>query len=43
MQTAGRHLNIENVEAVQYDYRFRDTAPVTGVPFVPTLGVRGKW
>lgn len=36
-------FNIENVEATQYDYRFRETAPITGVPFVPTLGVRGSW
>ncbi len=33
----------ENVEAVQYDYRFAERAPVTGVPFLPTLGVRGQW
>jgi len=36
-------LNIENVEATQYDYRYRDRAPVTSVPFVPTLGVRGRF
>jgi hypothetical protein len=36
-------LNLENEEAIQFDYRFRDSAPITSVPFVPTLGVRGKW
>jgi TonB family protein len=36
-------LNLENVEATQYDYRFRDSAPVTGVPLVPTLGVKGQF
>lgn len=36
-------LNVENVEATQYDYRFRDSAPVTSVPIVPTLGVRGRF
>jgi TonB family protein len=36
-------LNIENVEATQYDYRFRESAPITGVPFVPTIGIRGQW
>ncbi len=36
-------LNIENEEATQFDYRFRESAPVTSVPFVPTLGVRGRW
>ena len=35
--------NAENVEATQYDYRFRESAPVTGVPILPTLGIRGKW
>lgn len=36
-------LNIANVEAVNYDYRFREKAPVAGIPFLPTLGVRGQW
>jgi len=35
--------NAENAEATQYDYRFRDTAPVRGVPIVPTLGIKGQW
>ena len=36
-------FNTHNVEAVQYDYRFRQRADVTGVPFLPTLGIRGSW
>ena len=36
-------FNVENVEATQYDYRRRESAPVTSVPFLPTLGVRGQW
>jgi len=35
--------NAENAEATQYDYRFQHTAPVRGVPIVPTLGVKGQW
>jgi TonB family protein len=36
-------LDAENVEAYEYDYRFRETAPVTGVPIFPTIGIRGQW
>jgi len=36
-------LNSDNPEATQYDYRFRDTAAVRGVPIIPTLGVKGQW
>jgi len=36
-------LAIDNVEAIQYDYRYRDSAPVTSVPFLPTLGIKGQW
>lgn len=36
-------FNIANEEAVQYDYRFRESAPVTSIPFLPTLGIKGKW
>jgi TonB family protein len=36
-------FNVENVEATQYDFRFRETAPVTSLPFLPTIGVRGQW
>ncbi|MEJ7598810.1 MAG: TonB-dependent receptor, partial [Kofleriaceae bacterium] len=35
--------NFENVEAFEYDYRFREKAPVTSFPILPTLGVRGTW
>ena len=35
--------NAENVEATQYDYRYRDSAPVTSFPILPTLGVKGTW
>ncbi|HEY4059620.1 MAG TPA: TonB family protein [Kofleriaceae bacterium] len=47
--TLGAYLDIinvtnnTNVEATQYDYRFKDSAPVTSFPFLPTLGVRGTW
>lgn len=36
-------LNTKNVEAIQYDYRFRHSSPITSFPFLPTLGVRGTW
>lgn len=36
-------LNTKNVEAIQYDYRFRESSPITSFPFLPTLGVRGTW
>ncbi|MDX2091621.1 MAG: TonB-dependent receptor [Kofleriaceae bacterium] len=35
--------NAENVEATQYDYRYRESAPVTSFPILPTIGVRGTW
>jgi hypothetical protein len=35
--------NAENVEALQYDYRYRESSPVTSFPILPTLGVRGTW
>jgi TonB family protein len=35
--------NYENVEATQYDYRYEDSSPVTGIPVLPTLGIRGQW
>jgi TonB family protein len=35
--------NFENVEAIQYDYRFREKAPITSFPILPTLGLRGNW
>jgi hypothetical protein len=36
-------LFTDNVEAYEYDYRYRERAAITGVPFVPTLGIRGTW
>ncbi len=36
-------LNRANEEAVQYDYRFRDSSPITSYPILPTLGVKGTW
>jgi len=36
-------LNLDNVEATQWDYRYRDSAPVTSVPFLPTLGIKGQF
>lgn len=35
--------NLENVEAFEYDYRFRNKAPITSYPILPTLGLRGTW
>ncbi len=35
--------NFKNVEATEYDYRFRESAPITSFPFLPTLGLRGNW
>ena len=35
--------NAKNVEAREWDYRFRESAPVTGIPFLPTIGIRGAW
>jgi TonB family protein len=36
-------LDADNVEATDWDYRYRESAPVTGVPILPTIGVRGQW
>ncbi len=36
-------LNTQNVEAFQYDYRYRQRSPITSFPFLPTLGVKGTW
>jgi TonB family protein len=35
--------NFENIEGVEYDYRFRESAPITSFPIFPTLGIRGTW
>ena len=36
-------LNRDNAEGIDYDYRYRETAPVAGIPILPTIGVRGQW
>ena len=36
-------MNTTNVEAVQYDYRYRQSSPITSFPILPTLGVKGTW
>lgn len=36
-------FNVANVEAIEWDYRYRESAPVTGVPILPTIGIRGQW
>jgi TonB family protein len=35
--------NAENPEATQFDYRYRQSSPIRGVPILPTLGVKGTW
>ena len=35
--------NFKNVEAFEYDYRYRKSAPITSFPILPTLGIRGNW
>ena len=35
--------NATNVEAVQYDFRYRQSSPVSGFPILPTLGLKGTW
>jgi hypothetical protein len=35
--------NRKNTEAIQYDYRYRASSPVTSFPILPTLGVKGSW
>ncbi len=35
--------NAENPEATLYDYRYRESAPVRGLPILPVLGVRGRF
>jgi len=45
----GVYLDVQNVynaanpEATQFDYRYRQSAPVRGLPFLPVLGVRGRF
>ena len=35
--------NRENYEGIDYDYRYRESTPVTSFPILPTIGVRGTW
>jgi TonB family protein len=35
--------NLENVEGFEYDYRYKNRAPITSYPILPTLGLRGTW
>lgn len=35
--------NAENPEATLYDYRFRESGPLQGLPFLPTLGIKGSF
>jgi hypothetical protein len=35
--------NATNPEATQWDYRFRESAPVRGIPFLPVFGFRGRF
>ncbi len=35
--------NHRNVELYMYDYRFEDRQPVTFLPIIPTLGVKGEF
>jgi TonB family protein len=35
--------NRQNSEGTDYDYRYRQSAPVTGFPILPNIGVRGTW
>ena len=35
--------NRANAEGTDYDYRFRESTPVTSFPIFPTIGVRGTW
>jgi TonB family protein len=35
--------NAANPELTQYDYRYQQSAPVRGIPFLPVLGIKGKF
>ncbi len=35
--------NAQNPESTVYDYRFQQSAPVRGIPFLPVIGFRGKF
>jgi outer membrane receptor protein involved in Fe transport len=36
-------LNRENPEGILYDYRFRQSASLRGLPILPILGIRGRF
>jgi TonB family protein len=36
-------FNADNVEGYEWDYRYRESVPITGIPILPTLGIRGQW
>ena len=35
--------NAENPEATVFDYRFRESGPLRGLPVLPTLGIKGSF
>ncbi|WP_324983367.1 TonB-dependent receptor domain-containing protein [Hyalangium sp.] len=35
--------NAANPEATLWDYRYRENAPLRGLPFIPTFGVKGEF
>ncbi len=35
--------NATNAEATLWDYRFRESGPLQGLPFLPTLGIKGSF
>jgi hypothetical protein len=35
--------NAQNPEGTIYDYRYRQAAPIRGLPILPTIGVRGRF
>ncbi|HEX2660568.1 MAG TPA: TonB-dependent receptor [Polyangia bacterium] len=36
-------FNAQNPESYAYDYRFRESAPVRGLPILPVLGLKGRF
>jgi hypothetical protein len=36
-------LNTINSENIQYSYDYKKTAPVSGLPVIPTLGLKGEF
>ena len=35
--------NRKNAEGTDFDYRYRESSPITSFPIFPTIGVRGAW